>query len=482
MANKKILTIGLSLADDETELCDFDSDISLLDWDIILFKPDISDYIYKRESTFEGKPCLSDDQSFKLKSQSEHWRKEIKAAIENGKLVLVFLSDLTPVSIATGEKRHSGTGRNQKTTRIVTGYDNYQSIPLTLRPRTSKGKEIKPSEKNFECISSYWQEFSKVSSYKTIIEGDLTPCLLTRHGDKVVGTINRSKNSNGALLCLPDIDFYPESFFIAGDEDEENEGEWTAEAKQFASRMIKSVVSIEKSLRSSAELTPEPDWARDFKYKLNQEKLASQKLLKIEKDLEIVQAKKEAIIDEVKDLGRLRNLLFEKGKPLEFAILDALKIIGFDVSQFDNGESEFDAVFESKEGRLIGEAEGKDNKPINIDKLRQLAMNIHEDLERDEVNDPAKPVLFGNPYRLQPIDTRPEPFTTKCISAATTSSTALVFTPDLFLIAKYLKDKRDTRYATKCRKAILTSVGQVKFPAVPNEEYLESEQPKSDNT
>lgn len=152
------------------------------------------------------------------------------------------------------------------------------------------------------------------------------------------------------------------------------------------------------------------------------------------------------------------------------------------MSQFDNGESEFDAVFESKEGRLIGEAEGKDNKPINIDKLRQLAMNIHEDLERDEVNDPAKPVLFGNPYRLQPIDTRPEPFTTKCISAATTSSTALVFTPDLFLIAKYLKDKRDIRYATKCRKAILTSVGQVKFPAVPNEAYLENEQPKSDNT
>ncbi|MBJ2223516.1 hypothetical protein [Pseudomonas sp. MF7451] len=118
MANKKILTIGLSLADDETEFCDFDSDISLLDWDIILFKPDISDYIYKRESTFEGKPCLSDDQSFKLKSQSEHWRKEIKAAIEHGKLVLVFLSDLTPLSIATGERRYSGTGKNRRLQKL----------------------------------------------------------------------------------------------------------------------------------------------------------------------------------------------------------------------------------------------------------------------------------------------------------------------------------------------------------------------------
>lgn len=479
MANKKILTIGLSLADDQTESCKFDSDTSLLDWDIILFKPDIKKYLYRSESTFEGKPCLSDDESFKLRAQSEHWRREIKAAVDHGKLVLVFLNELTPLSIATGEKKVSGTGRNQKVTRIVTGYDNYQSIPLGLKPIKSKGKEIKLSAKNSECISSYWQEFSNVSSYKVIVDSELTPCLLTKHGDKSVGTISRSKNSNGALLCLPDIDFYPESFFSDG-EGEGNEGGWTPEAKQFSSRMIKAIISMDKSLRSSGEVTPEPDWVKDTKYRLNQEKVASQKLLKIEKNLEIVQAEKEAVIDEVKDLGRLRNLLFEKGKPLEYAILDALKIIGFEVSQFDDGESEFDAVFESKEGRLIGEAEGKDNKAINIDKLRQLAMNIHEDLERDEVDEPAKPVLFGNSYRLQPIDERPEPFTTKCISAAATSSTALVFTPDLFYIAKYLKDKRDTRYAIKCRKAILSSIGRVHFPDVPQKEVKGTDQSESE--
>lgn len=479
MANKKILTIGLSLADDKTEFCEFDSDTSLLDWDIILFKSDIKEYIYKSKSTFKGKPCLSDDESFKLKAQSEHWRREIKAAVEHGKLILVFLNELTPLSIATGEKEFSGTGRNQKVTRIVTDYDNYQSIPLDLKPINSKGKEIKISAKNSECISSYWHEFSSVSSYKVIVESELTPCLLTKHGDKVVGTISKSKNSNGALLCLPDIDFYPESFFI-GEEDEENEGDWTPEAKQFASKMIKAIISIDKSLRSSGELTPEPDWVKDTKYKLNQEKVAFQKLLKIEKNLEVVQAEKEAIIDEVKDLGRLRNLLFEKGKPLEYAILDALKIIGFEVSQFDDGESEFDAVFESKEGRLIGEVEGKDNKAINIDKLRQLAMNIHEDLERDEVDEPAKAVLFGNSYRLQPVDERAEPFTTKCISAATISSTALVSTPDLFHIAKYLKDKRDARYATKCRKAILNSIGKVCFPDIPQGAVTETEQSRSE--
>ncbi|AJI52601.1 hypothetical protein [Francisella philomiragia] len=460
MAKKKILTIGFELNDEDTEFSEFDSDLSLLDWDIILFKPDIKEYTYRRESMFQGKPCLNDNDSFKLKSQSEHWRREIKSAVEHGKLVVVFLEELTEVSIATGEKQFFGTGRNQKTTRIVTDFNNYHSIPLDLKPVNAKGREIKLSAKNSEIISSYWQEFSSVSSYKVILEGKITPCLQTKNGDKVVGTIVRSKNSNGALVCLPDIDFYPPNFF-------DEEDEWTPEARQFSSKLIKNIVSLDRSVRSTGELTPEPDWAKGDEYRLKEEVKSDHVLLKIEEKLEEIQAEKEAVLDKLNDIRRLRNLLFEKGKPLEYAILDALKIIGFSVSQFDDGESEFDAVFESKEGRLIGEAEGKDNKAINIDKLRQLALNIHEDLERDEVESPAKAVLFGNAFRLLPLNERSEPFTAKCNSAATTSSTALVFTPDLFYVAKYLSDKRDSRFATKCRKAIISSVGRVEFPKVP---------------
>lgn len=461
MANKKILTIGFQLNDSNSEYIEFDSDQSLLDWDIILFKPDIQDYLYSYESTFQGKPCLSDDKSFKLKAQSEHWRREIKSAVESGKLVVVFLSELTELSIATGEKEFSGTGRNQKTTRIVGDYHNYTSIPLNVKPVKTKGREIKLASKNSELIASYWQEFSGVSSYNVLINGELTPCLVTKHGDKPVGTISRSKNSNGALILLPDIDFYPEEFM-------NEEDKWTQEAKQFGSRFIKSIVSLDRALRNSGELTPEPDWANEIEFKLTSENSAINKLLNVETKLEAIQAEKELILDQIKDFKRLRNLLFEKGKPLEFSILDALKIMGFEVSQFDNGESEFDAVFQSKEGRLIGEAEGKDNKAVNVDKLRQLSLNIHEDLEREEVEVPAKAVLFGNSYRLLPLSERNDPFTTKCVTASKTSSTALVFTPDLFIVAKYLSDKKDARFATKCRKAILGSIGRVEFPSVPD--------------
>ena len=105
---------------------------------------------------------------------------------------------------------------------------------------------------------------------------------------------------------------------------------------------------------------------------------------------------------------------------------------------------------------------------MNIDKLRQLTMNVHEDLQRDEVTTPAKAVLFGNGFRLQPLDERPDPFSAKCYSAAATSSTALVFTPGLFAPVQYLMAQTDEEYSRKCREVILATVGRVKFPEPPS--------------
>jgi len=72
MAKKKILTIGFSLCGEDSETCGFDSETSLLDWDVILIQPDISHYIYRTRDYFQDKPSLSDHDSFKLKSQTEH--------------------------------------------------------------------------------------------------------------------------------------------------------------------------------------------------------------------------------------------------------------------------------------------------------------------------------------------------------------------------------------------------------------------------
>jgi hypothetical protein len=190
-------------------------------------------------------------------------------------------------------------------------------------------------------------------------------------------------------------------------------------------------------------------------------------LLEAERRVEEALKEKEAVAESLATVGRVRALLFEKGKPLENAIIEALQLLGFTAAQFKDSESEFDVVFECDGGRLIGEAEGKDNKAVNIDKLRQLSMNQLEDLKREEVTTPAKAVLFGNGFRLQPLNERADPFTEKCKTAAATSSTALVFTPDLFRVVQYLIDRPDPEFSRVCRDALLQSTGRVVFPGIP---------------
>ncbi len=464
MATRKILIVGFELASSEPTFATFRSKTSLLDWDIFLFRPEISEFLHNHYETYQGKPCFSDSASFAAKECCAHWRREIKQAVEAGKTVIVFLPPLYEAYVDTGDRSYSGTGRNQKTTRHVELLTNYHALPASVGPVSTTGTSMKLASKGAEVLAPYWAEFGDVSSYRVCLEASEVPGVVqTRVGDKPVGAMYGSKSSAGTLLLLPDVDFDSPSF-------KKRKGGgvfWTPEAKQFSNAFLSAVVALDKGLRSSAEATPEPSWANDARYTLTLENTLRGRLLDAEREVEEAQRKKEQVVEEIASAAMPRALLYEKGKRLEEAIIFALKTIGFKAEPFHLSDSEFDVVFESDEGRLIGEAEGKDSKAVNIDKLRQLSMNIHEDLQREEVSQPAKPVLFGNGYRLQEPAIRQDPFTEKCYAAASTSSTALVFTADLFPPVQYLLSQHDPDYAAACRAVLLSNVGRIRFPNPP---------------
>ena len=461
--SKNILTVGFQLASDATQYEGFRSKISLLDWDIVLFKPLISEFL-SYCGTYQGKPSLGDTSSFQLKESCEHWRREIKQAVETGKTVLVFLSPVQDVYIDTGERQYSGTGRNQKTTNIVVPYTNYAAVPFLSKPVNATGSAMKLASLGAEVLAPFWADFGALSEYKVLLDAAVPGiCLTTKNGDKPVGAIARSKSSSGTLVLLPDIDFYPDTFVKR----EAKKQIWTPVAHQFAARFLSSVVALDKALRSSAEVTPEPGWSTSSAYILAPERTLRSELLDAERRVEEAQRIKEELLERLKTAGRTRTLLYEKGKPLEYAIIEALRTLGFAAAPYKEANSEFDVVFECAEGRLLGEAEGKDTKAVNVDKLRQLAMNLHEDLQREEVSTPAKGVLFGNGYRFDPPAERAVQFTEKCIAAARSSSTALLATSDLFVAVQYLSEQSDSEYAKQCREAILGGVGAVALPVPP---------------
>lgn len=477
---KKIVTVGVVLAHTDIDYVDFKKKASLLDWDIIIFRPDIHEFTrYDSEMPdYLGRRCLGDRNSFSLKEAVAHWRREINEAVEIGKTVIVHLCKPNEVFVQTGKNQFSGTGRNRQTTKIVEPFSNYEIIPAKVKWTASQGREMVVSLAYREILASYWERFGSLSTYEvTFEEATKDACLVTRHGGKAVALhIIGGGENGGNLLFLPDMDFDPENFFNSDDDsgDAVNDS-FNDEARKFAACYVAEVVALDRTLRQGVERSVEPQWAKSPSYVVAEEKRVQGELLLVEEEIEIAQKKKDDLKDELAEAGQLRSLLFETGKPLENVILTALRTLGFEAENFQDDRNEFDAVFSSKEGRLLGEAEGKDSKAINITKLRQLTMNIEEDFEREEVETRAKGVLFGNAYRLTNPANRDAPFTEKCVTSAIAQSIALVHTPDLFAVTRYVMESADIEFAKRCREVMISSCGVAKFPTVP-EARVELEQ------
>lgn len=470
MSIKKIISVGFQFPSEEIESISFFSDQSLLDYDIIIFEPTLGDDHYSHEK-FNGKPRLTETGSFQVNQASVHWKSEIKTAFEEGKTIFIFLSQPEEVFIYTEVKNYSGTGRNRQSTTEVYLFNSYSSLPSVVGFNTAsvirkRGSSIKATA-DLTILTGYWQDFSDNSPYEVYIDSVLPKVTLTtKVGNKVVGaTVYGVK---GTIFLLPPIR-YDENTFIEYDGDNDKEV-WTEEANKFGRRLISSLVGIDKSLRESRESTPPPEWAQDARYRLSNEYTLESRILDITNTIEELTTQRTSLHQELRQEGTLRRLLYETGRELENAILDALSLLGFVADPFEDAESEFDAVFTSPEGRFLGEAEGKNNSAISIDKLSQLERNLQEDYQREEVTEYAKGVLFGNAYRLMNPQEREEFFTTKCLSGARRSVVALIRTPNLFTVAQYLKQNPNPAFAQRCREAIVQTAGAVvQFPTPPSE-------------
>jgi hypothetical protein len=482
MANKTIISVDCVIPSDFSEFVTFDSNTSLLDANIILFNPSLAGF-YFSSKTFQGKTSLNEARSFHLREAANHWRRELKNALLAGKTIFVFLNDLQEVFIDTGRREYSGTGRSRRTTEIVEKFDNYGILPIGISVTKSHGKEMKLTRSG-EILADYWREFSEYSLYKVLIEGNLgEPLVITKSGAKVVSSLIRHKESGGALVLLPFLNMWDETFDEEKETDEGVEMVWTTEGIAFGKKLRNCLLEIDETLRSDYVITPAPDWSKISDYSLPREAKLLEGLVAIEAEMESLEDRKEQLKSHLLKESLPRRLLYEKGKPLEIAVLQALSLIGFSATSYQDDNSEFDVVFKCDEGRFIGEVEGKDNKAINIDKLRQLEMNIHEDFERDEVSEMAKGVLFGNGYRLKPLNERGKFFTDKCMKAAARNGTALVRTPDLFRIVQYLSGVDDDQFARQCREKIFSTVGHVvEFPEPSTSAIIKADFQQSNNT
>ncbi|MFA6560638.1 MAG: hypothetical protein WCV00_01860 [Verrucomicrobiia bacterium] len=465
---KSIISVGFEIPGHRDSFLSLDSDQSLLDYDIVVFTPDISSLFGYGCEQYQGKPCLSDNASFTLREKAQRWRQELLNAFDHGKTIFLFLPELQGVFVATGTQTYSGIGRNLKTTRQVEPFNNYSIIPVVFEEVVSgRGREIKPA-KDLGMLSPYWKEFGSASQYQVYFSSKMVvPLLVTKSGGKTVGGIARGKadSGKGSLVLLPQLLFDEDEFTT-----EEDGGiYWTKEAVKFGKQLVSALVEIERALNSERQKTPTPVWVKSPEFRLQKESVLEKQISGLSAQVEKLQTEKQTLLNELEQEASLRRLLYETGPALEDAILEALNTLGVKAERFKDGESEFDAVFTWGSQRLLGEAEGKDTKAVNVDKIGQLERNLGEDFSRDGVTQYAKGVLFGNAFRLTALSERDEYFTEKCVSTARRIKAALVRTPDLFIVTRYVKESGDKEFSRKCIEAIMAAEGTVVvFPPVPN--------------
>jgi hypothetical protein len=464
---KTLFSVGFMFPGNVCEYVPLTAKKSLLDADVIVFRPSVEPFIWNSDEWFQGKRNLSDHASFELKAAADHWRQQLRKAIDVGRAVFVFLPKLEEVLVDTGQRSYSGTGRNQRETRHVAPFSNYDMLAeFAQKIVPAEGTQMGLTDKG-KFLSSYWSRFGNASIYKVMFEGLRGAALVTTaKGEVPVACQFSFEGAKGLVIALPAIAEYD---LCPGDV---SEMKWKEKDKADGHELVSELLGIVESFALARWVRPAPKWASANEYLLARERELHAAILEADAAIEAALTSKAELSAALEKESKLRRLLYDQGHPLEGAIIEALCILGFKAEPFKEGTSEFDAVFVSAEGRFIGEAEGKDNKAVNIDKLRQLEMNIQEDLAREDVKEPARGVLFGNAFRLQPLEERPkEYFTEKCVSSAVRTQTALVRTPDLFAVAKYVKDTQDPEFAVQCRRAILEQGGKVViFPTLPKAE------------
>jgi hypothetical protein len=296
VAKKRIFTVGFSLPGSEFEYIEFESNQTLLDADIILFEPTLGSVSdepsYMLGALHAGVPVLTEYSSFVVKKQVDHWRSEILAAVNAGKLVIVYLAGPIERYRHTGEKNYSGSGKSRVTTRVVDKVSSYDSIPNLRKVTAKTGTSIR-LEKGTTYLAPYWNGFADYSPYEVEIEGEFNRVLLkSPSGDRVVGAASHSKS--GTLLFLPPIR-YDEVEFERDAEEGEDEYEtyWTDDALKFGKRLVSTLVALAEGLKGTGQATPPPTWTTQSEYRITTEADLEAAILKCAADAASLLAKKE---------------------------------------------------------------------------------------------------------------------------------------------------------------------------------------------
>lgn len=401
-----VLSVEHQMPGDKITNAGYDDRKSVLDYDLLIIGTDEPWYIGQGASTYRGLTCLSDNTSGRHAKNVKFWRKEIEVAFTNNIPVVYIIGKKSEFYYDTGETQTSGTGRNAKVTRLVNITSNYALLPNNLKLEDTSGSKFRAA-----ACATFTDDLIKSCGDNTkyfarLTAGILKPLFVTERGNHLVGGyVERQKG--GLALVFPKTDFCHDEQLYSTRSSYTSQVKWTEAGHNYGNRYLASLIKIVKEIKKDNNLNPQPEWVGESS------KFDTKEEIKIAEEVELLENEILKLTQQVAakhqksaELGKYKGLLYLSGKPLEILVREAFEVIGFEVKHFQNNESEFDAILNFQKTEFLVEVEGKDNKAIDISKMRQLESNIQEHFALAETIDYAKGVLVGNPMRKIPLSHR----------------------------------------------------------------------------
>lgn len=444
MSNLKIASINCYTGINKISHLDLNSNVSLSQYDIIMFN------ISNIPSNIE--PHIIN-----------YWKQQLYTAYKNNRLLIIMLNTNYLLS-KHNQANYQGC---------------YWMLPFApIWKQETTGTDIKPCISNNKPILDFVNHikilFKDDFYYASIFEDNNTnlSTILKNNNNEPIGFIKQDGKS--CCLLIPQINFHNlidayKAIFIREDRKKTKEF-----LDNIQNQFLSALVRLHKALHTGNTYESEPEWlvGKDI-YKTNEE-------IGYENSIQENKAKMAEIEQENKrfetnclELGQLRHLLFAHDKPLEKAVNTALQILGAESTEYKNDENtlQIDNLIHYNGVTILGEDKGHEGYSNNDD-INQLIANhgAYYDIECQETDEVPKAVLFVNSHRKMELNTRDK---TKCCSDKTIKLSKahkipIVWTPDLFFIAKYVKDHNDYEFAKQCMDIMIQSDGGiVDFPEIP---------------
>ena len=391
----------------------FSSVISVFDYDVVIWDPrgTFESYIGQRHATFRGRPSLSETDSVALVDSLERRGREFRDFLELGRAVVVIASPPCVVWVDTGAKETSGTGRNQKVTRLVKDVDLLQALPFAFEGVEGSGIELELAS---EAASDLWQETKAGWMYRCILERYPGEPLFRVEGvDKTVGSFQITEK--GGFIAVVPEPWIPE--------DEDFKGDRNANAKALFRW-------VQRMCEADAEALP--SWCAEVLFPSALEREAN--IVKAEASLDRILVRIEKLKTAQAEDDQWKRLIASQGTQLERQVQAGFEILGFDVLEVRPGRSDLRL---SRDGQIVVVEVKGVGKSAAEKNAAQLEKWVAEELA-DGVR--AKGILLVNGWYRQPPAKRRSVFPQQMLKYSTTRDHCLVTGIQLLAMARGVLD------------------------------------------